>query len=61
MLLVDQGDRLKIVLVRQFRPGLGRIILGIPGGSTEPGESTMLEAARRELLERRATRGQIGS
>jgi 8-oxo-dGTP pyrophosphatase MutT (NUDIX family) len=41
----------EIVLVRQFRPGLGRTILEIPGGTTEPGESSMLEAAQRELLE----------
>jgi 8-oxo-dGTP pyrophosphatase MutT (NUDIX family) len=39
------------VLVRQFRPGLGRTILEIPGGSTDPGETSMLEAAQRELLE----------
>ena len=51
----------EIVLVRQFRPGLGRIILEIPGGSTEPGESSMLEAAQRELLEETGYAGQIGS
>jgi len=41
----------EVVLVRQFRPGLGRIVLELPGGTTDPGETCMLEAARRELLE----------
>jgi ADP-ribose pyrophosphatase len=41
----------EVVLVRQFRPGLGRTVLELPGGTTDPGETCMLEAARRELLE----------
>jgi len=41
----------EVVLVRQYRPGLDRTILEIPGGSTRPGEVSMLEAAQRELLE----------
>lgn len=41
----------EVVLVRQFRPGLGCTVLEIPGGSTDPGETSMLEAAQRELLE----------
>ena len=41
----------EVVLVRQFRPGLGRIVLELPGGTMDPGESCTLEAARRELLE----------
>jgi len=39
------------VLVRQFRPGLGRVILEPPGGVADPRDGSMLEAARRELLE----------
>lgn len=39
------------VLVRQYRPGLGRVILEPPGGTADPHDASMLEAARRELLE----------
>lgn len=39
------------VLVRQFRPGLGRTILEPPGGAADPADISMLEAAKRELLE----------
>ena len=41
----------EVVLVRQFRPGLGQIVLEFPGGTTDPGETCPLDAARRELLE----------
>jgi ADP-ribose pyrophosphatase len=41
----------EVVLVRQYRPGLGRTVLEIPGGTTDPGEASMLAAAQRELLE----------
>ena len=39
-----------IVLVEQFRHGIGRITLEIPGGMVDPGES-FVDAARRELSE----------
>ena len=39
------------VLVRQYRPGLGRAILEPPGGAADGHDVSMLEAARRELLE----------
>jgi ADP-ribose pyrophosphatase len=40
----------QVVLVRQFRPGPGRVLLELPGGNVEDGED--VEAAtRRELLE----------
>lgn len=40
----------QVVLVRQFRPGPGRVLLELPGGNVEDGED--IEAtARRELLE----------
>jgi 8-oxo-dGTP pyrophosphatase MutT (NUDIX family) len=38
------------VLVRQYRHGLGRVTLELPGGILDDGE-TPLEAARRELAE----------
>jgi len=44
----DEGDR--ILTVRQYRHGEGRISLEVPGGIVESGE-TPLEAAKRELLE----------
>lgn len=40
----------QIVCVRQFRPGPDRVVLNIPGGFVDPGE-TPLEAAARELTE----------
>ncbi len=40
----------KVVLVRQYRHGTGRITTEIPGGMVDPGESP-LDAARRELAE----------
>ncbi len=41
----------QVVLERQFRYGIGQTILEIPGGVTEPSDSSLLEAAQRELLE----------
>ena len=45
---LDAQDHL--LLVRQYRHGLGRITVGLPAGGIEPGEA-MLDAAARELLE----------
>jgi 8-oxo-dGTP pyrophosphatase MutT (NUDIX family) len=45
---LDAEDHL--ILVRQYRHGLGRILLGLPAGGIEKGEP-VLEAAARELLE----------
>lgn len=45
---LDEYDH--VLLIRQYRHGLGRISLELPCGGAEPGEST-LDAARRELLE----------
>ncbi|GIW48471.1 MAG: ADP-ribose pyrophosphatase [Deltaproteobacteria bacterium] len=39
-----------VVLIEQYRHGIGSVTLEIPGGMIDPGESP-LEAARRELLE----------
>jgi ADP-ribose pyrophosphatase len=41
----------EVVLVRQYRPGLDRTVLEIPGGATDPDDVSLLEAAKRELLE----------
>jgi ADP-ribose pyrophosphatase len=40
----------EVVLVRQYRPPLGRLELGLPAGLVEPGEEPEV-AARRELSE----------
>jgi ADP-ribose pyrophosphatase len=41
----------EVVLVRQYRHGLGRAILELPGGAINPEDKSPLAAARRELLE----------
>ncbi len=38
------------ILVRQYRPGPGKVLAELPGGAIEPGED-VLHAAARELLE----------
>ena len=40
----------QIILIKQYRHGVGKIIWEIPGGAVDPGESP-LQAAGRELLE----------
>lgn len=40
----------RLVMVRQFRPGPDRVVLTLPGGMLDPGE-TPEDAARRELRE----------
>jgi ADP-ribose pyrophosphatase len=45
--LTDDGQ---VVMVEQFRPGPGRLVLSLPGGLVDPGEAPV-DAAARELLE----------
>ena len=45
--LTPSGD---VVLIEQFRHGISRITLEVPGGQVDPGE-TPAESAVRELLE----------
>ena len=40
----------RILVLRQYKHGVGRQILTLPGGAVDPGE-TPLESAQRELLE----------
>ncbi|HEX2556074.1 MAG TPA: NUDIX hydrolase [Microvirga sp.] len=40
-----------ILLIRQYRHGLGRVALELPAGAMDPGESDPLAAAARELRE----------
>jgi 8-oxo-dGDP phosphatase len=41
----------EVLLIRQYRHGLGQVHFEIPAGTTDPGETSLEEAARRELLE----------
>ena len=41
----------KILLIRQYRHGLERVSFEIPAGTTDPGETSLEAAAKRELLE----------
>lgn len=49
--VVALTDDDRLVLVRQFRPGVGAPVLELPGGIMEPGETDPLAAGRRELRE----------
>lgn len=46
---VTEGE--EVVLVRQYRHGLGRTLVELPCGAVEPGDASSEVAARRELLE----------
>jgi 8-oxo-dGDP phosphatase len=41
----------QVLLVRQYRHGLGQVHYEIPAGTTDPGDTSLEAAARRELLE----------
>jgi 8-oxo-dGTP pyrophosphatase MutT (NUDIX family) len=41
----------QLLLLRQYRHGIGRVDYEIPAGTTDPGETSLEAAARRELLE----------
>jgi ADP-ribose pyrophosphatase len=56
VLAITRGG--EVVLVRQYRPGPGRVLDELPGGMVDPGE-TPLDAAARELLEETGYRGTI--
>ena len=48
-ILAITKDR-RIVLERQFRPSIGRVLVEVPAGTLEPGEEPA-DCARRELFE----------
>jgi 8-oxo-dGTP pyrophosphatase MutT (NUDIX family) len=41
----------QVVLIRQYRHGLGKVFFEIPAGTTDPEDTSLESAARRELLE----------
>ncbi|QNH61161.1 NUDIX hydrolase [Hymenobacter sediminicola] len=41
----------QVIFVRQYKHAAGQILLELPGGVVDEGETCVLEAARRELLE----------
>jgi 8-oxo-dGTP pyrophosphatase MutT (NUDIX family) len=49
--IVATNDRDEVVLVGQWRYALGRHSIEIPRGGSSPGETNMLEVAKRELAE----------
>jgi 8-oxo-dGTP pyrophosphatase MutT (NUDIX family) len=49
----------QVLLVKQYRHGLGDISLELPAGNMDPGEADPVEAARRELLEEAGCAGTL--
>jgi 8-oxo-dGDP phosphatase len=49
--VVALTDRDEVVLIRQYRHGVEAVHYEIPAGSTDPEDTSMEEAARRELQE----------
>jgi 8-oxo-dGTP pyrophosphatase MutT (NUDIX family) len=47
----------QVVLIRQYRHGIGAVHWEIPAGTTDPEDTSMESAARRELLEETGYRG----
>ena len=41
----------RVVLIRQYRHGIGAVHFEIPAGTTDPEDTALESAARRELLE----------
>lgn len=54
-------DDNKVILVKQFRPSIEQVVIELPGGGLEKGEdkdeASIVEAAKRELLEETAHTG----
>lgn len=46
--LTDAGN---VVLVREYRHGAGKVMIGLPGGVSDPGESDWAAVGARELQE----------
>ena len=49
--VVALTKRQEVVLVREYRHGIQKTLLELPGGSTDPEDVSALAAAKRELLE----------
>lgn len=47
----------QVLLIEQYRHGVGRISLELPAGGIDPGDIDPIAAARRELLEETGCRG----
>lgn len=48
----------RVVVLDEYRHATGRVALGLPGGSAEPSDASMVETAERELLEEAGYRGE---
>jgi 8-oxo-dGDP phosphatase len=49
--VVALTERDEVVLIRQYRHGIGAVHYELPAGSSDPGDTSMEEGARRELRE----------
>jgi 8-oxo-dGTP pyrophosphatase MutT (NUDIX family) len=56
---VTPDDR--VVLIRQYRHGIGAVHFEIPAGTTDPGDTSLESAARRELAEETGYAGGVWS
>jgi 8-oxo-dGTP pyrophosphatase MutT (NUDIX family) len=49
--IVALVDQRRMLLLREYRHGVGQVVAGLPGGMMDAGETDPVAAARRELLE----------
>lgn len=49
--MVAVTPALDVLMVREYRHGIGKVMLGLPSGTVDPHETDVAATARRELLE----------
>lgn len=49
--MVAVTEDLQVLMVREYRHGIGEVVFGLPSGTVDPGETDPLGTAQRELAE----------